>query len=423
MNIQKIDDFPNIINEDQIFEIIPDKSKVVPYTNRLFNKYPTRYISAVPRYAIKNYSKEHDYVLDPFCGSGTTAIEALINCRNAVSIDIDPFARLLIKTKTAFYNENDFNKIDEIITKLKKISFNELYDIPDIPDIPDINKWFCERSVNELSSLKHFIDIYAEDNNKVKDYLYVVLASIIRKSSNADDVSPKPYISTRFKKTPQIPSELFFKNEILYRGAIKQYSDAIEDFNCKSILLDSNDARIINFDKKIDLAISSPPYINAYDYVRSLKFEDVWLGLATLETLRINKRNYVGSEVKNIKNIEYQYINTSALLMEKLEIMNDIDKKRKTIISNYFEDMSINLKSVKDVLKKNGYYVLVVGDSNIRNVPIPTGKILSELAEKMGFTHELSFKYVIRDRYMHLPRGNNGGLIKYDEILVLKKQV
>ena len=99
MDVIKLDDFPMNPEQGNIYEIIPDKTKIVSSSNRLFNKYPTRYISAVPRFAINKYSTRGDYILDPFCGSGTTAIEAMLLARNALSIDIDPFARLLIKEK------------------------------------------------------------------------------------------------------------------------------------------------------------------------------------------------------------------------------------------------------------------------------------------------------------------------------------
>jgi len=78
--------------------------------------------------------------------------------------------------------------------------------------------------------------------------------------------------------------------------------------------------------------------------------------------------------------------------------------------------------SAHDALKSGGRYVIVVGDSVIRNQPIPTAKILTDIAVQNGYEYELSFKYVIRDRYLHLPRGDRGGIIKYDEILVLRKK-
>ena len=196
MNVIKLDDFPMNPEQGQIYEIIPDKKKIVASTNRLFNKYPTRYISAVPRFAIKKYSSAGDTVLDSFCGSGTTAIEAMLLGRNALSIDIDPFSRLLIKAKTTVYSPEDLSLIDEIVNQLKNSSPEEQKQYF-VPDLPSIDKWFCKDSITGLGFLKTTIDELAKDNQNVRDYLYVVLAAIIRKSSNADEVSPKPYVSTR----------------------------------------------------------------------------------------------------------------------------------------------------------------------------------------------------------------------------------
>ena len=108
MDVIRLDDFPLNPVQGQVYEIIPDKTRIVASTNRLFNKYPTRYIPAVPRFAIRAYSQQGDTVLDPFCGSGTTAIEAMRLGRNALSLDIDPFARLLIRVKTAVSTYSPF---------------------------------------------------------------------------------------------------------------------------------------------------------------------------------------------------------------------------------------------------------------------------------------------------------------------------
>lgn len=420
MEIIKLDDFPLNAKQNQIYEIIPDKSKVVSSTNRLFNKYPTRYISAIPRYAIKSFSNIGDSVIDPFCGSGTTAIEAMRLGRNAISIDVDPFARLLIEVKTTVYNEEDFRLIEVVVDNLRNSKFDGTKEY-EMPNIPSIEKWFCENSRKQLAYIKEFIDKETKDNIKVHNYLYVVMAGIIRKCSNADDVSPKPYISTRFPKTPEIPLELFFKYEKMYRAAIKEFSDEVKGFDCTSTILESNDARNIKVDTEIDLAVTSPPYINAYDYVRSLKFEDIWLGLATDSELRNNRRMYIGTEQTSALYSNYQYACQSRTLMPIVEEIRKIDSKRAKIVATYFEDMAINLVEIGRNLKESGFYVIVTGDSTIRKQIIPTSKILTEIAEQNGFKFELSFQYVIRDRYLHLPRGNRGGIIKYDDVLVLRK--
>jgi DNA modification methylase len=420
MDIIKLDNFPMNPEPNNVYEIIPDKAKIVSSTNRLFNKYPTRYISAVPRFAINKYSAPGDSVLDPFCGSGTTAIEAMLLSRNALSIDIDPFARLLIKAKTTIYSNEDLQTIQKIVQFLQDNPPDSSGDYP-VPEIPNIEKWFCEESILGLSYIKHTIDRLCKANPNVKDYLYVVLAAIIRKVSNADEVSPKPYVSTRYPKTPAVPLELFLKVETMYREAIKEFSDATRDNGCQSIILAGNDARAVSAIHDVDLGVTSPPYINAYDYVRSLKFEDLWLGLADDAQLKNNRKKYIGTEISGSFYETYVYASQSATLAPLVESITKVDKKRAGVVNTYFEDMALNMLSVKNALKQNGRYVIVVGDSNIRGQEIPTARVLTEIAEKNGFSYELSFKYVIRDRYLHLPRGGRGGIIKYDEILVLRK--
>lgn len=420
MSSIKLNDFPLSPEQDQVYEIIPDKTRIVASTNRLFNKYPTRYISAVPRFAISAYSKPGDTVLDPFCGSGTSAIEAMLMGRNAYSIDIDPFARLLIKVKTTKYNKDDILLIENVINQLKNIIPVPAENL-NVPEIPNIEKWFSKDAICWLANYKHYIDLLCENNANVKDYLYVVLAAIVRKVSNADEVSPKPYISTKYPKTPAKANEVFFKTEEMYRPAIVEFSQTTINFDNKSIILSSNDARVIDVEN-IDLAVTSPPYINAYDYVRSLRFEDIWLGLADVQTLRHNKKFYVGTEITQSFYKQYCFANASTILMPIVEEINKVDPKRAQMVLTYFEDMAVNMKSVFRALKKNGKYVIVVGDSKIRGQQIPTAKILSQIAKNIGYSFVLSFKYVIRDRYMHLPRGERGGIIDYDEILVIEKK-
>lgn len=421
MDVIKLNDFPLLPEKDKVYEIIPDKSKIVASTNRLFNKYPTRYISAVPRFAISAYSKEGDIVLDPFCGSGTTAIEAMLMGRSAYSIDIDPFARLLIKVKTTKYSASDFNLIDSIVAKLKTVTALPI-DQLSIPDIPNIKKWFPMDAIAWLATYKQYIDSLCSTNKNVKDYLYVVLSAIVRKVSYADEVSPKPYISSKHPKTPVNADELFFKVEELYRPAIIEFSKNTSKFNNNSIILSTNDARKVNV-SNVDLAVTSPPYINAYDYVRSLRFEDMWLGLADDDSLRQSRKKYIGTEVAKSFYSDYKYASLSKTLLPIVEKIKEVDVRRAQITMTYFEDMAINMKAVHQSLKFGSKYVIVVGDSKIRGQNIPTAKILTEIAEEIGFSYVISFKYVIRDRYLHLPRGERGGIIKFDEILVIEKKV
>jgi len=420
MQITKVNELPIDAKQNEIYEIQPDKSIIVCDTHRLFNKYPTRYIPQIPRWAISKYSNLGDFVLDPFCGSGTTLVEAILHGRSGVAIDIDPFARLLTKVKTAYYSEAVLADIGYVIDQIRD-KCRRVLPKYNPPDIPNIDKWFTKESIEGLSALRNFIDELCEEKEVVKDYLYIVLAAIIRRCSNAENVSPKPYISTRFPKVVGNPTTAFFEIEELYRPAIESYSRKIANMDCSNLILESNDARQIDLERPITLAVTSPPYINAYDYVRILKFENMWLGLADNNELVEKRKQYIGTE--NTKSFygDFSLATQSATLNSIVPNIADIDEKRSRMVYTYFEDMVLNMLAVRKNLATGGRYVIVVGDSTIRNQTIPTSKVLIEIAEKNGYHCDMSFKYVIRDRYLHIPRGDRGGIIKYDEILVIRK--
>ncbi|GAI65592.1 unnamed protein product, partial [marine sediment metagenome] len=60
-----------------------------------------KFIPLVPKWAILKYTKPKDFVLDPFAGSGTTIVEAVLLQRNALGVEFDKLSQLLCKTKPA----------------------------------------------------------------------------------------------------------------------------------------------------------------------------------------------------------------------------------------------------------------------------------------------------------------------------------
>ena len=74
-------------------------------------RYPSRFIPELPRWAIETYSQPGDLVLDPFVGSGTTAVEAAILGRHCLAADISPYACLLTEAKASAFRNR---KIDDL---------------------------------------------------------------------------------------------------------------------------------------------------------------------------------------------------------------------------------------------------------------------------------------------------------------------
>ena len=177
-------------------------------------------------------------------------------------------------------------------------------------------------------------------------------------------------------------------------------------------------------EQNIDLAITSPPYINAFDYVRTLRLENLWLGIFNEEQLRNKKKEYVGTEHLKMAEEEkdLSILNDSELLSEYYNEILNIDKKRALIVKRFFEDMKKNLDQVYRNLSEEGHYMIVIGNSKIRGVEIESWKVLEELGAIIGFETDLYFNYIIQNPYIRIPRNGKGGIIKSDHVLILKKR-
>ena len=110
----------------------------------------------------------------------------------------------------------------------------------------------------------------------------------------------------------------------------------------KSIII-SNDARNIKtkkYDGKVDLAVTSPPYINAFDYVRSLRLENAWLGYYGDSTILKIKRKQIGTET--VYSNEYSEIENTGIkkLDDVVKKISKKDKKRAFVVQKFFFDMS-----------------------------------------------------------------------------------
>jgi DNA modification methylase len=414
MEVIRVAELPS---KPQIGKIYTIETKDVSYYTHGIYKYPCKFIPQIPGWAIDNLLPPQSgitpTVYDPFTGSGTTLVEGVLRGLKVIGSEIDPLGRLITKVKSTKYSQKDIELLENDLTKLLTPATSKRNLTG--PSLPNLEHWFNKEAIEALASLHDRISSLTSE--KSSDFFRVILASIVKKVSRADDASPKPYVSTRFSKPAQDPYSLFERKS---KQALRQIS-IYPKTKLGTLGSLGTDARRLNRKANtVQLAITSPPYINAFDYVRSLKLENYWLGLVDDEAIAALRKGSVGTESLNQKDIDAT-ISYPELLERALDAIRLMDKKRALVVNKYFQDMRTNLVDVHRVLEPGARYVVVVADSEIRGVHVRTREILAEIAASIGFAEESHFGYTIENRYLRIPRHGRGGFMKVDWVLILRK--
>jgi DNA modification methylase len=392
---------------------IPDEAEIMiisrdqSFLTHGIHKFPAKFFPELPRYLIRRYSKPGELVLDPMCGSGTVVLEAMLHERQALGVDIDPLAFLITKVKTTPIPSDELDEAhNSLLSKLEDLLTSPDY-TPSIPDFHYRSSWFREFVLKELGLIQASISQLGTSDD-IRDLLRVVFSSIIRESSNADPHCTRTVIRKKVSKDihPGDTLEAFRNSLGRQIVALHQLWVISKEREMLPPKLLQTCAKELPFDdSSIDLAVTSPPYVNAVDYPRTHQLELYWLGLLQDGELSTMKRKYIGTEtVYKEEYKELQQIGVKSLDSTVKSIYVK-DPRRAFIVFKFFEDMVQHLQEVKRVLKPDGRYCLAIGNNLIRGVPVRSHRILADLAvERVGFEMERQFFSGLIRHFIKIPR-------------------
>jgi len=350
------------------------------YLTHKFHSYPARFIPQIPYSFIKLFTKEGDTVLDPMCGGGTTIVEAFLNNRNAIGIDLNPLATLITKVKTTLISDDEMIYLDRKLKMMEKhidLEYKKVdYVLQTLPN-RKISKIFNEMIISKLETIRETIDeIKYEGHIDLYDLCRVAFSQTIW--SLVENRSQNDVIKN-------------FLNIIrLYERELKLTKHKLKSFPKITVL--TGDARKMPVeDKSVDLIVTSPPYVNAYDYYRIHMYNMLWLGM----DFSSFKKNEIGGHSHFIAN-------------------------RFRLLSEYLGDMFRSMIEMNRVLKVGKFCVIVVGNSSLEYELIESHKFFVNFAKRIGFAHRKTIfrKIDTTKKYTN----SDIGKINDEYIVVLQKE-
>lgn len=368
------------------------------------------------------------FLLDPFCGTGTTLVESNLRGINTIGVDANPFSVFCSKVKTSYVNPKklltDFeNFIDQ--------DFEEGFSLKDLEYLPlTVKNGWVSSYVWEKS--RRYYDRASEiPNPRIRNMVKLAILSAVKE--NLANIAFGPEIYKRKKKN-NISIIKAFSNKIEQMSEdLNAYSNYKDRPNSHVYFGDSRDLLSVigkGFEKKIKWVISSPPYPTEHDYSRISRIE-LELGgfIKSQEDLRSIKRLQIRSNSKTVYSDDrdsdhVKNVKSVADIVRKIEtrsrkISHSFAKKYPYVVSNYFGGLYLHLASLAELMPSGGKCAYVLGEQrSYLGVFIPTSDIFNELACKKLKAFKLKKRIVVRVR-----KGTSGriGKIK-EEALILERK-
>ena len=350
---------------------------------------------------VNEQTQKVDLCLEPFSGSGTTALELSTKGINCISFEVNPFMFTLSKAKlkVSLYKQRTIKshilKMKKYIVSLDDDKINLYSRFSTLIEGEEKKKWNIDLEVFiAIEKLKSAIDSLS--TTLYKELYIVCLANILLEYSNlyrnGKCLSYKKGWKDNLYSQEQVITSFFnFINNVIIEDLEKLETNNFSNHN----LLFLGDARKLIFDNvddnSIDLIITSPPYLNSRDYTDSYMLELKALNFLTnyneIKNLREQTiRSHVQLKIRNLKGIQSSILKATITKIEALSVDSTVwNTEIPNMIIAYFEDMETIFNGMYQKLKKGRRIYFNVSNSAYFGVLINTLEICSEIAENIGF--------------------------------------
>lgn len=321
-------------------------------------------------------------ILDPMAGSGTVLRAAAEQGHTALGFDTDPLAVLMARVwttpldPTALFSAA-LGAAEEARALPGDIVLPWIDDDRETSDFTHF--WFGERQRTDLRRLAFVLHRYPS-GDPLSAALRLALSRIVvtkeRGASLARDVShSRPHRAFGEHDFAVLPAFVQAAKRVGARLAAAPPTGGV--------LARRGDARRLDAlpSASIDAAITSPPYLNAIDYLRGHRLALVWLG-HSLGELRAIRASNIGSERAPEADADNAL---AAAITATANSLAALPPKLRRMVDRYALDLAATLAELHRVVRCGGQVVCVVGNSCLRDVFVENDRLVVTAAERSGF--------------------------------------
>jgi DNA modification methylase len=426
-----------MVNFREIYKIpgAPDR-----FTH-MIHPYPAKLLVNIPCFFLDAFL--HDYpnarVYDPFCGSGTVMLEANLRNHKTYGAEVCPLSRLICRVKSTPLDPDKLRKCyGRIISRLGTKPSGEY------PNITNRSLWYSERISRELLMVLEAIE--GVRDAAMFDFFRVCFSVCARKVSYAD---PRLMVPVRLKPDKYPVSHWYHKKAIQKLQHLEKIKVInIFDHICKDNIRrmeelfrlhpelpfgkltycatgqkkeKDRDAASSIRSNTIDLVVTSPPYVGAQKYIRSVSLSMGWLRMCEERRLKDYENDSIGRE--HYPRQEYSSFQTTGLSDADTLLYSIYERNplRAHIAAEYLREMRAVFIETHRVMKKGSKFVLVTGDNQVCGSPFTTTRYLREIAKQTGFSIDAKMRDTIKSRGLMTKRNRTSSVIPVEELTVLRK--